>query len=293
MLIDSHCHLDDYEDLPAVLAAAREAGVGTLLAIGIGDGPDTMHRALDIAKTSHARPNEGPQIYATAGIHPQEAHQATPEALAKLTRLTADPRCLAVGEIGLDYYHLDNPDPATQHRAFTAQMAIAAAARKPITLHCRTSELASDKVKARFEHRNAWADLLALIAEHWTPTGLPGIMHCFSGDAAQAQASLAAGFYLSFAGNLTYPKSLAIQEAAKSAPADRILVETDAPFLTPIPLRGQRNQPALVTHTAAFLAELRGTTPEAIARLTTANFHALFPAASSPAVRPASKEILT
>ena len=293
MLIDSHCHLDDYEDLPAVLAAAREAGVGTLLAIGIGDGPDTMHRALEIANAAQESPHaeKGPQIYATAGIHPQEAHRATAQALAKLTELTADPRCLAIGEIGLDYYHFDNPDPAVQQAAFTAQMAIAAAAGKPITIHCRTSELANDKVKARFEHRDAWADLLALIAEHWTPTGLPGIMHCFSGDQAQADASLAAGFYLSFAGNLTYPKSTVIRDVAKSAPANRILVETDAPFLTPIPLRGQRNQPALVTHTAAFLAGLRGVTPEVIGALTTQNFFALFPAALSPATRPASNEI--
>ena len=282
MLIDSHCHLDDYQDLPAVLAAAHEAGVGALLAIGIGDGPDTMHRALEIANT-HANSPETPKIYATAGIHPQEAHRANPDALARLADLADDPRCLAIGEIGLDYYHLDNPDPAIQQAAFVAQMAIAAAAKKPITIHCRTSELASEKVKARFEHRDAWADLLALIAGHWTATGLPGIMHCFSGNQVQAEASLAAGFYLSFAGNLTYPKSTAIQQVAKSAPAHRILVETDAPFLTPIPLRGQRNQPALVTHTAAFLAGLRELTPEAIAELTTANFRTLFPVTLSKA----------
>ncbi len=283
MLIDSHCHLDDYEDLPAVLAAAREAGVGTLLAIGIGDGPETMHRALAMAREHGGDPN-GPAIFATAGIHPQEAHRATPEALAKLAELAADPRCLAIGEIGLDYYHLDNPDPAVQQAAFVAQMAVAARAGKPITIHCRTSELAGAKVKDRFEHRDAWADLLALIADHWTPDGhapgRAGIMHCFSGDAGQAEASLAAGFYLSFAGNLTYPKSIAIQGVAQAAPADRILVETDAPFLAPVPRRGERNQPALVTHTAAFLAALRGTTPEAIAVQTSENFHALFPSAA-------------
>ena len=288
MLIDSHCHLDDYDDLPAVLAAAREAGVGALLAIGIGDGPDTMHRALEIAKVHGQRPAT-PKIWATAGIHPQEAHRATPNALAKLAQLASDPLCLAIGEIGLDYYHADNPDPGIQQQAFVAQMTLAAHAGKPITIHCRTSELANPAVKARFGHRDAWADLLALIAEHWTPTGLPGIMHCFSGNAAQAEASLAAGFYLSFAGNLTYPKSTAIQEVARSAPPERLLVETDAPFLTPIPLRGQRNEPALVTHTATFLAGLRASTPTAIAELTTANFHALFPATASPTALPASK----
>lgn len=281
MLIDSHCHLDDYEDLPAVLAAAREAGVGTLLAIGIGDGPATMHRALDLA---HEHTTAPLQIFATAGIHPQEAHQATPEALARLTRLAADPRCLAIGEVGLDYYHTDNPDPDVQQAAFVAQLGIASAAGKPVTIHCRTSELASEAVKGRFGHRDAWRDLLAILTAHWTHTGhapgRAGIMHCFSGNVAQAEASLAAGFYLSFAGNLTYPKSSGIQQVARQAPADRILIETDAPFLAPVPHRGQRNEPALVAETARFLAGLRGIPVEEIAQLTSANFHALFPAAA-------------
>lgn len=270
MLIDSHCHLDDYDDLPAILANAHAAGVSKLLAIGIGDGPDTMHRALDLA---HAHP----EIFATAGIHPQEAHQATPANLAKLATLAQDPRCIAIGEIGLDYYHLDNPDIPTQQAAFVAQMKIAAAVGKPIAIHCRTSELAIPAAKAKYEPADAWEDLLRLIAEHWTPTGLPGIMHCFSGNQDQAARSLAAGFYLSFAGNVTYPKSTTIQAVAATAPSDRILVETDAPFLTPIPLRGQTNEPAYVAHTARFVAGLRGITPDALAELTTANFGALFP----------------
>jgi TatD DNase family protein len=270
MLIDSHCHLDDYTDLDQVLANAQAAQVGTLLAIGIGDGPDTMHRALDLA---HAHPN----IWATAGIHPQEAHNATPTALAKLKTLAADPRCIAIGEIGLDYYHLDNPDIDTQKAAFVAQLQIAAELRKPITIHVRTSELATPVAKARYEPAEAWDDLLALLAAHWTPHGLPGIMHCFSGNQANAEAALASGFYLSFAGNLTYPRSTAIQAVAATATADRILVETDAPFLTPVPLRGQRNEPAHVALTAAFLANLRGATPQAIATQTSQNFHSLFP----------------
>jgi len=270
MLIDSHCHLDNYEDLSTILANAHTAGVDTLLAIGIGNGPADMHRALDLS-------NQHPEIFATAGIHPQEAHQATPENLAKVGSLAQQERCIAIGEIGLDYYHLSNPDIPTQQAAFVAQLKIAAAARKPITIHCRTSELAIPAAKAKYEPADAWDDLLALIAEHWTPTGLPGIMHCFSGNERQAEASLAAGFYLSFAGNLTYPKSTTIQAVAASAPADRILVETDAPFLTPIPLRGQPNEPANTALTAKFLASLRNTTPEAIAQQTTANFHTLFP----------------
>jgi TatD DNase family protein len=157
-------------------------------------------------------------------------------------------------------------------------MKIAVAARKPITIHCRTSELATPVAKAKYEPADAWEDLLALIAGHWTPSGLPGIMHCFSGSEEQARRSLEAGFYLSFAGNVTYPKSGVIQTVARWAPADRILVETDAPFLAPIPLRGQRNEPAHVALTAKFVAELRGVSLEELAAQTTANFERLFPA---------------
>jgi TatD DNase family protein len=273
MLIDSHCHLDFYTEpgeLQAVIDRAAAAGVGRLLAIGIGDGPDTMHRALEVA-------NQHPNIYASAGIHPQEAHQATPENLSKLSALIDQARCIALGEIGLDYYHVENPDIPTQQAAFIAQMQIAASARKPILIHCRTSELATPAAKARYADANAEHDLLALIAEHWNPHGIPGVMHCFSGDLDHARRSLDLGFYLSFAGNLTYPKATSIREAAAFAPADRILVETDAPFLAPVPHRGQRNEPALVVHTAAFLAELRGITPAALAGRTTANFMQLFP----------------
>jgi TatD DNase family protein len=270
--IDSHCHLDDYADLPSVLSRAREAGVSSLLAIGIGDGPDTMHRALEFAHTYDF-------VYASAGIHPQEAANATPEALVKLATLAEDPRCLAIGEIGLDYYHADNPDVPTQHAAFAAQMTIAAAARKPILIHCRTSELAKPEAKEKFGTADAWDDLLTLIAQYWPVDGAGangGIMHCFSGTPEQARLSLAANFYLSFAGNLTYPRSTDLREAAIAAPAHRILIETDAPFLAPIPHRGKQNEPALITHTAAFLAALRGISTEELAALTTQNFQRLF-----------------
>ena len=277
-LIDTHAHLDFYtEDREDVLRRACDAGVDTILAIGIGEGPDTMHQALEIATTTTG-PGL-PTIYATAGIHPQEAASATPDALKKLAVLASQERCIAIGEIGLDYYHFDNPDVAVQQEAFVAQMKLAAAVRKPIVIHCRTSELATPQAKAKFGAADAWEDLLNLISEHWTPTGLGGIMHCFSGSMEQAERSLAIGFHLSFAGNLTYPKSQAIRDAAELAPTHRILVETDAPFLAPIPLRGQRNEPALVIHTAAALAELRGISPEELATVTTANFKNLFPAA--------------
>ncbi|MGC9198305.1 MAG: TatD family hydrolase [Acidobacteriaceae bacterium] len=275
MLIDSHCHLDSYPNLPEVLARARQAGVSKLLAIGIGDGPETMHRALELAQ---APSQDLPQLWASAGIHPQEAHRADSEALARLSTLAQHPRCLAIGEIGLDYYHIENPEISVQQSAFVHQMKIAAAVRKPIIIHCRTSELATPAAKARFGAANAWEDLLRLIHQHWTPTGLPGIMHCFSGNQEQADRSLAAGFYLSFAGNVTYPKSTIIQKIAASVPSDRILVETDAPFLAPIPLRGTTNEPAFVVHTAQFIANLRGVSLTQLAASTTSNFGALFPA---------------
>ena len=277
MLIDSHCHLDFYtDDLPAVLDRARAAGLQAFLAIGIGDGPASMHRALDIA-IGHTSPDL--RIYASAGIHPQEAAHATPEALTRLAVLAHNPRILAIGEIGLDYYHLDNPDSEVQQAAFVAQLGIAAEVRKPILIHLRTSDLATPEAKARFAPHDATADLFRLIEQHWSPTRLPGVMHCFSGSPADAERALALGFYLSFAGNLTYGRSTAIREAAQLAPPDRILIETDAPFLAPIPHRGERNEPALITHTAALLAELRGISPEELAAITSANFHDLFPTA--------------
>jgi TatD DNase family protein len=280
-LIDSHAHLDFYTETPTeraeVLRRAYAAGVETVLAIGIGEGPSQMHLALDIANSSSG-PGL-PRIFASAGIHPEQAHNATPEALEKLAVLAADPKCIAIGEIGLDYYHLENPDILTQQQAFVAQMKVAAAARKPILIHCRTSELATPQAKEKYGTADAWEDLLALIQAHWTLHSLGGIMHCFSGSVDQAQRSVAAGFHLSFAGNLTYPKAQSIRDAAAAAPADRILVETDCPFLAPIPHRGQRNEPALVTYTAAVLATLRGISPEELAALTTANFRNLFPAA--------------
>ena len=283
-LTDSHAHLDMYPDgLAEVLARAEAAGVRTILAIGIGDGPDQMQRALEIATQFSGKP-ETPAIYASAGIHPQEAHRADAAALAKLARLVEDNRVIAIGEIGLDYYHVDNPTAPIQRDAFVAQVQVAAAARKPVLIHCRTSELATPEAKDKFGSANAWQDLLELLDAHWSPKNrgaIPaGILHCFSGTIEQAQRALDLGFYLSFAGNLTYPRAAGLREVAAFAPADRILIETDAPFLAPIPHRGQQNEPALVVHTAQCLAALRGVSLEEIAALTTANFHRLFPTTS-------------
>jgi TatD DNase family protein len=274
-LIDTHAHLDFYDDPLPILANGRAAGLSAMLAVGIGDGPATMHRALDLCRSLST-----PELllFASAGIHPSEAEHATLDALERVAELAEQPECIAIGEIGLDYYHVENPPIALQKEVFRAQMRLAAVAGKPILLHCRTSELATPAAKARFGPADAAHDLLTMLETEWAPTGLGGILHCFSGTIAHARRALAIGFYLSFAGNLTYPRSEGIREVARYAPANRILVETDSPFLSPIPLRGERNQPANVVHTAAFLAQLRGVTPDQLAHQTSANFQALFPA---------------
>ena len=277
-IVDSHAHLDfsSYAgDLDAVLARALEADVRTILAVGIGDGPATMHRARDLAH-AHQHDAASPRIYASAGIHPQEAHHATPQSLAALRQLAADPLVVAIGEIGLDYYHLDNPEIATQQQAFLDQMSIAVEVRKPILIHCRTSELATPEAKARFGDADAQEDLLRLIAEQFAPHRIGGVMHCFSGTPQQAEDAIELGFHISFAGNLTYKRFQSIRDAAAIVPLDRMLVETDSPFLAPQPYRGERNEPARTRATAAFLAELRGTTLDEIAAVTTGNFHRLF-----------------
>jgi len=251
MLIDSHCHLDHEQfnpDRDAVIERALEAGVERMLAIGTGDGPPDLEAGIRMADRHSA-------IYATVGVHPHEASKATSETYRQLADLLKYPKVLALGEIGLDY-HYDFSPRDVQRDAFVEQMRIAADARKPIVIHTR----------------EAWADTLALIERHWTPTGLPGVMHCFSGGPAEADRCLALGFYLSFGGIVTFPKSLELQEAAKMVPPDRILVETDAPYLAPVPKRGKRNEPAFVIETARKVAALRGETLESLAASTTANF---------------------
>ena len=293
-IVDSHAHLDfsSYaEDLDAVLTRALEADIRTILAVGIGDGPATMHRARDLAVKYNAisrndlssRPEQSevegpafPRIVASAGIHPQEANHADEEALTKLRDLSKDPNVVAIGEIGLDYYHFDNPDIDIQQTAFLAQMEIALAAGKPILIHCRTSELATPQAKERFGTADAQNDLLRLIAENFSNKGGIGVMHCFSGTADEARRALDLGFYLSFAGNVTYPRFSFIREAAELVPADRYLVETDAPFLAPVPFRGERNEPARTRTTAEFVANLRNISLETLAEQTTANFERLF-----------------
>jgi TatD DNase family protein len=271
LLVDSHAHLDHErydEDRDAILERAWKAGVRTVLSIGIGNGPETMDRALGLARAYAGRPGV-PRIYASAGIHPQEAQHCDAGALRKLEGLLAEPEVIACGEIGLDFYHDDNPPIAVQREAFRAQMEAAARHRRPILIHCRPGAAFGPEA-------DAWEQTLAMIEEHWAPTGLGGVLHCFSGDAAQAERAVGLNFMISFAGNVTYPSATVLREAAAAVPAERLLVETDCPFLAPMPNRGKRNEPALVAHTAELLAGVRGISSEELALLTTANFHRFF-----------------
>jgi TatD DNase family protein len=191
-------------------------------------------------------------------LHPHEASKANDEVYRRLSDLLAHPKVVALGEIGLDY-HYDFSPRDVQQTVFIEQMTIARDARKPIVIHTR----------------EAWDDTLSLLREHWVPAGLGGIMHCFSGGPEQAHQALDLGFHLSFGGIVTFPKALDIQEAARTAPPDRLLIETDAPYLAPVPKRGKRNEPAYVVETAHKLATLRGESLDSIASLTTANFRRL------------------
>ena len=276
MLIDSHAHLDSpryADDREALLRRAWAAGVRTVLSIGIGEGPDTMHQALEISREFKDRP-EIPKIFASAGIHPHEASLADEAAYEKLDHLLQQPEVIACGEIGLDYFY-DNSPRDIQKEAFRRQMEIAAARKQPIIIHCRPSDNST----------NAWDETLDLLEEQWKPTGLGGVLHCFTGEWDHARRALDAGFLISFAGNITFPKAQPIRDAAVLVPLDRILVETDAPFLAPVPNRGKRNEPAFVREVAARLAEVRQIAPEAVASRTTENFHRFFGTAPQPEAR--------
>ncbi len=273
MLIDSHAHLDSpryAEDREALLDRAWAAGVRTILSIGIGEGPDTMHQALDLARQYEDRPAT-PKIFASAGVHPHEAQLADEAAYTKLDQLLAEPEVIACGEIGLDYFYNRSPRE-TQKQVFSRQMEIAAAHKQPIIIHCRPSDNST----------NAWDDTLDMIEDQWKPTALGGILHCFTGEWDHARRALDAGFLISFAGNITFPKAQPIRDTAAQVPLDHILVETDAPFLAPIPNRGKRNEPAWVRDVAVKLAEVCQIDPESMASRTTENFHRFFRTAPQP-----------
>jgi TatD DNase family protein len=254
MLVDSHCHLDNKafrNDQEATIQRALDAGVSHMLAIGTGEGPPDLEAALKLADRYSF-------FAATVGVHPHDASKADTETFQRLPELLQHPKSVALGEIGLDF-HYDFSPRDTQRSVFVEQMRIAADAKKPIIIHTR----------------EAWADTMALLREHWVPTGLGCLIHCFTGSAAQAQEAVGLGFHLAFGGVLTYPKAEEVREAARVVPLDRILLETDAPYLSPVPHRGKRNEPAYVALTAAKLAEVKQLSIEAIAQATADNVRRL------------------
>lgn len=258
-LIDSHAHIDFPqfdEDRPAMLERARAAGVQNILAIGTGPGPEKLDAALPYAE-------QYSWIYATIGVHPHEAKDATPRHFEELTRLAKHPKVIAWGEIGLDYFY-DHSPRETQHRVFREQLALACEARLPIVIHCR----------------DAWADCLAILEQAWRPAGIGGILHCFTASLDEAKRGLDMGFLISFAGNSTFPKAQNIRDVAREIPVERLLIETDSPFLAPHPFRGKRNEPAHVADVAKVIANVRNLPADELAAATAANFRRFFGIAS-------------
>ena len=236
-----------------MLARARDAGIEKILAIGSGTATNRLDVAIPFAEKHD-------WIYATVGVHPHESKLATEEWFAELARLAKHPRVLAWGEIGLDYFY-DHSPRDVQQNVFRRQLALAREARLPIVIHCR----------------DAWPDCLRILDEEdWRATKLGGIFHCFTGSLADAQRGLDLGFLVSFSCNVTYPKMSHLLQTAAALPRDRILTETDSPFLPPQPLRGKRNEPANVVEVARALANVRNLAAEEVARVTAENFRHFF-----------------
>ena len=251
-LFDTHAHLHFPEfagDLDAVLARARAAGVRRMVTIGTDVATSRAAAALAARE---------PDVWAAVGIHPHEAAAADEAALTEIERLASAPRVVAIGETGLDFFRDRSPREA-QTRAFTAQVALARRLGKPVLVHCR----------------DAHAETLALLAADG-PLERGGIMHCFSGDVALARRCIELGLLVSLAGPVTYPKPGALPDVARAIPADRLVVETDCPFLPPQPYRGKRNEPAYLAITAARVAELRGEPLADLAGRMSENARALF-----------------
>ncbi|MEN6485183.1 MAG: TatD family hydrolase [Syntrophobacteraceae bacterium] len=252
MLIDTHAHLDMPElggDLDGVLTRAAAAGVGEIITIGV-DLPSSC-KALELARNCR-------RIYATVGVHPHDSFPLDEEAVGELIRLAGQERVVAIGEIGLDYYW-DHQPRAVQQECLRRQLELAAEVALPVVFHIR----------------NAYEDFMDIIRDYAGDLA-GGVMHCFSGDWGVAEFCLDLGFYLSIPGTVTFPKSGVQQDVVRRAPADRLLVETDSPYLAPVPWRGKVNEPAFVACTARKVAELRDCTFEEIAGQTTGNARRAF-----------------
>ncbi|MFL6216817.1 MAG: TatD family hydrolase [Blastocatellia bacterium] len=256
MYIDSHAHIEseDFDgDRTAMIERAREAGVEIIVAVGNGDLSKDSHTAAQRIADKYDF------IYTTVGVHPHEARLLDDQMYDRLAELAAHPKVIAWGEIGLDY-HYDNSPRDVQRAAFRRQLQMARERRLPAVIHTREAE----------------EDTLQILREEWQSAGLPGIIHCFTGTRAFAEAAVEMGFLISFSGVVTFKKADDLRETARALPVDKILIETDAPFLAPVPFRGRRNEPAYVIETARSIADLRGLAAEEIGRATSANFKRLF-----------------
>ncbi len=253
MLVDSHCHLDHFHgpERDAVVARAKEAGVTRMVTIGtrLGQQAATVREIAD--------GYDG--VFATVGIHPHNAGEREPPTVEEILKEADHPKVIGIGESGLDYFYDKAPRPM-QAENFRRHIHAARASGLPLVIHARDAD----------------ADIAAILEDEAGKGAFPFLLHCFSSGAELARTGLRLGGYVSFSGMLTFPKSEAIRAIAAEVPADRLLVETDSPYLAPVPLRGKRCEPAYVVHTAAWLGEVRGLGTAALAELTPANFHRLF-----------------
>ena len=252
--VDSHAHLDMEEyaaDLDAVLARAREAGLTHIICIGASSGMQGNPAAVRLAQTH-------PQLFATVGIHPHDAGQVTDAMWPELRALAANPRTVAIGETGLDY-HYDHAPRDQQRTLFAQCIRLARELKKPLVVHAREAD----------------DDILRLLRQEGADR-CGGVLHSFTGTEALARGALELGFYISFSGILTFKNAEPLRALARTLPQDRVLVETDCPFLAPVPLRGRRNEPAFVVHTADVLARAWDVEPAVARRLTGENATRLF-----------------
>jgi TatD DNase family protein len=255
MFIDSHAHLEsaDFDnDRSSMLERARSALVERILGVGSGTGPIALNSAIKLAE-------ENEDVDAAIGIHPHEASLARSEDFELLKKLAEHPKVVAWGEIGLDF-HYDHSPRQTQRDVFVRQLALAKASELPVIIHTREAE----------------EETLQILKEEWGNNGLGGIMHCFTGSLRMAKECLELGFFVSFSGMLTFPKAQAIRAVAQEIPLERLLIETDSPYLAPVPFRGKRNEPAYMVETAKALGQLKGLSLEAIGTITADNYRRFF-----------------
>lgn len=261
IFIDSHCHIDGEafdEDRDEVVERARAAGVGAMLCVGTGDPHNgEIAKAVAVAERYD-------NVFASVGVHPHDAKLYDDAAEQQLVDLTKSKKVIAWGEIGLDYYY-DHSPRDVQREVFRRQIRTAKSLGLPVIIHSRDAD--DETVEILTEEYPAITDNSELKTENRI-----GIMHCFGGTPAMAEALMKIGFLISFAGNVTFNKADNLRDAARVVPLDRLLVETDCPFLTPVPFRGKRNEPSFVAHTVAFLAKFYGVNVETLAEQTTANF---------------------